>query len=95
MPLTPTPTEPKGSTRNNGPLRWTIITFPGITATHASGDAVDGLDEGLVPAHSSSMALQQMESPVAEGNFDVERSSEVATRSLDSAVRDDECDTKV
>ena len=54
---------------------------------------VDGVAAGrLLPTLASSSVVQQMDSQINEGNFEVDRRSDEAFSSLDSAVRD-ECDT--
>ena len=58
------------------------------------GDEVDGVAAGrLLPSHASSSVVQQMDAQINEGNFEVDRRSDEAFSSLDSAVRDDECET--
>ena len=58
------------------------------------GDVVDGVAAGrLLPPLASSSVVQQMDSQIYEGNFEVDCRSDEAFSSLDSGVRDDECDT--
>ena len=58
------------------------------------GDEGDGsADEHQRNSYASSSVVRQMDAQIDEGNFEVDRRSVEAFSTLDSVVRDDECET--
>ena len=65
-----------------------------VESVNAQIDETDGVAaEHQQPSVASSSAVQQMAVQTNEGNFEVDRRSVETFPSLDSAVRDDECET--
>ena len=64
-----------------------------VDSAHIDDEADSSAELHQQNSHASSSVVRQMDTQIDEGNFEVDRRSVEAFSTLDSAVREDECET--